>query len=455
MIKAYRVSIAVVCFLFLSLYLVLSFNCRLSSDDFYYLGLHNEFGAWGGMAHQYFKWSGRWAAHWIACALIGAYRNFWFLPLITLSTLTALIFSIRGILTDVISKYGYITKPDSLLISLAIVATFFFTSYGIGESWFWYIIIITYMWSIIAFIIILNMIFREGRLINYVMVVLAGCFIGGASESFAMIFITVLLLILGYRISPLKYSYSESVNKKLIFAIAIITISLAVSAFAPGTGVRNSLLPSVTISGKVFITAKAFIKYFVRYLPQKILCFLFLLSPIVFFGMMFRKNVNRKINYAYTLRILSVLYPAGLIILFIPTCFILGETGPDRALSIVSLYTVIIFGILFFLLGTLIENKPVTAILIVMNILTSVYIFFEMLEQKRIASSFSSAYDNRLIYLESMKNDSSVHIIGLQKLPDHGMLYHEEISADTAYFVNQHIRYGLGLKAAVVLKNTD
>src|SRR4051812_39754071 len=81
--------------LFIILYCILSYNARLASDDFYYLYLKNNYGAWGGMIYQYENWSGRWTAHSVACSLLSFWQNKYFLAVINLTTLAALYLTIR------------------------------------------------------------------------------------------------------------------------------------------------------------------------------------------------------------------------------------------------------------------------------------------------------------------------------------------------------------------------
>src|SRR4051812_42776267 len=81
--------------LFLFLYFTLSSKSRIAGDDYYYLWLRNNFGAWGGMVYQYNAWSGRWFAHLVGCSLISLWKYPFFLPIVNTTTLILLFVSIH------------------------------------------------------------------------------------------------------------------------------------------------------------------------------------------------------------------------------------------------------------------------------------------------------------------------------------------------------------------------
>ena len=170
-------------------------------------------------------------------------------------------------------SYLQLSIPTNLIneLTLLIITSFYFSTYSIGETWYWFIIVITYLWSLISFFIILNNVFSKKQgFLNYLFLILAALFSGGASESYAIISIVLLLTILVYRLKILSVSLKDFTSSRLILAIVIITISLSFSAFAPGTAIRYSMLPHPPFLEKLWIALKALLKFFIRYLPQKI-----------------------------------------------------------------------------------------------------------------------------------------------------------------------------------------
>ena len=67
-----------------------------------------------------------------------------------------------------------------------------------------------------------------------------------------------------------------------------------------------------------------------------------------------------------------------------------------------------------------------------------------------VHKSFSNKYDERiqLIYKNSTKD-----IIKVNALPFSGYLYNSELKKDPDYFVNKHLKSGLGIESDLVLEN--
>ena len=453
--KIYLNSVYVTALLFLILYFVLSFHSRLAGDDFFYLWLKNTYGAWDGMLYQYREWSGRWTAHSIGCAMISWWKKPLFLPLINTVTIASLFFSLKMLIENILSEIK-IDAGKSLIypLTFSLIACFFFSSYSIGETWFWYIIIITYLWSIISFIFLLNCVFsRKDDAINYLLIAVFSTFIGGASESYALIFILGLFAILIYRwktlktFPHLKNSKVDSRDLKIIVALIILSISFAFSAFAPGTEIRHSMLPQTTVSEKLFAEIKAYIKFFVRFLPGKILYIILFSTPWFFFGSVYLKDRFSIARSIEIIRNSSLLFLVVLAVMLIPTTFVMSETGPDRALSIVSITTAIYFTILFSFLGIIIgiNKKVVNKILFFLSFSSSLVLIYTMYSQYKLTSRFADAFTDRMNTIENAKKNNFTGILELKKMPSEGMLYWDEVSIDTSYFTNKHLRDGLGV----------
>ena len=454
--KFYTFSINVIALLFLVLYFILSFHSHLAGDDFYYLWLKNTYGAWNGMLYQYQQWSGRWSAHFIGCEMISQWKNWFFLPFINFLTLGLLYFSLKIGLEKIIILLRI--NVDKILIpalTLLLITTFFFTSYNIGETWFWYIIILTYLWSIIGFILLLDIIFsKNSNVSTYILISLFSAYIGGASESFALIFLFFLVAILLFRWRIRNQKILNLIDYKLIIALVIIAISFSFSLFAPGTEIRHSLLPHTPLIEKFMIVFKAYIKYFVFFLPNKIV-YLFLFSfPWLFIGSQYLKNKFEKVDIRKLIYKTTVLFLICLAVMFIPTSFVMSETGPGRALSIISFLTTIYFAIIFSLLGVYIDfNKIIFKIILSGVAFISILILiYNIYSQFIITKIFSKACDERLRIIENAKENKFTGVLDLKKMPPEGMLYWDELSEDTAYYTNKHLKDGLGLTFCVKLK---
>lgn len=455
--KYYVGSLYIIAILFLSLYFILSYNARIAGDDFYYLWLKNTYGSWNGMMFQYKQWSGRWTAHFIGCELISLWKNPFFLPFINLLTIGILFFSLKiGLEKIMLSLSITVKKYTTSALTFLLITTFFFTSYSIGETWFWYIIILTYLWSIILFLLLIILVFsKKSTALTYILIVISSLYIGGASESFALIFIILILFALIYY---KKLKHEKPLNKigtKLLIAFIILSISFLFSAFAPGTEIRQSFLPQTSLIGKFFIFSKTYFKYFIHYIPDNLFYLILFSFPWLYFGSNYLKNAFTVFEIKKHIKKTTIIFLILLALFFFPTSFILSETGPGRSLSIISILTAIYFAIIFSLIGVFLDlNKwHIRNAFLGISMVSISVMIYNIYSQFNISKKFSNAYEERLLKIETAKENNFTGVLELQKLPHEGMLFWDELSTDTSYFTNKHLKAGLELTFEIKLKS--
>ena len=455
-IRAYNFLNTLVAALFIFLLLILSFHSRIAGDDFFYLWLKNNFGAWNGMIYQYEQWSGRWSAHFLGCLLISGWENQFFMPAVIIFTVSLLFISIRIILSNIFKRLNIFPRIFSTnFMSVLFIASFYFSTYNIGETWFWYIIIITYLWSIIAFLFLADCIlFEKKTFVSYLIMFLSAAFIGGASESYALIFFATLICSGLFRCKISGKNISDPIIQAILFSTFVLLFSFSFSAFAPGTEIRHSLLPHSSFLEKIFIAFKSYAKLFVRYLPEKIgYLIAFSLPWIVFSGVTSKVRLS-TLQFRRNLFLGTLIFLSGTALMVIPTSFIMSEAGPDRALSIISFSASAYFAFVFFLAGMTInaESAIIKIVFYTGNMLIISVLLFHLYIQSSIAVRFSNAYDERMAVIRKHQEENFTGVLELEKLPPNGMLYWDEISADTTYFTNKHLRNGLKLNFSVRLK---
>lgn len=453
-------NLAVVgCLLFLILLVILSFTARISGDDYYYLWLRNTFGAWDGMIYQYVQWSGRWTAHFIGNVFISFYHSTLFFPVIILSTVSLIYFPITHMFRSIGVNE---TRFPRAILSILFIACFFFSTPDIGETWFWYIIIFTYLWSLAGWILVIDYIFLGNGPAQLIIAVIASIFIGGASESYALIICSSFILLLTILNVQNIFSYSglpkilfrnKKINTKIILVVLLIGASFFISVMAPGTDVRQSLLPHTSFADKMFVAAKSFAKIYIRYLPEKFPLLVLLSAPWLIAGF----NVRSKLTYPQVKKIfafISILYVILTAIVAVPTSLVMSEAGPARAWSVLALLSSAYFSFLFLLAGMSMQNiRLMRTILVTDGALIILFLVYTMSKQLPLAAGFSGAYDSRIKKIEAAKNEGYRGVLELEKIPDSGYLYFDELSSDTSYFTNSHIRKGLSLPFGVAVKN--
>ena len=455
--KQIAASTRIICFLFVVFFLMLSYHARISGDDFFYLWLKNSFGAWKGMVYQYENWSGRWSAHFIGCWLVTFGLHKTFMLMINAVTGFMVISAFFFLLTYLEKRFSIRTSnEEKSAMSILLMTGFFFASYSKGETWFWFIIILTYLWSIIAFILTIPLIFSGKKKVEeFIFIGLLTSYIGGASESYALIFLALLFSAFFSRIFIQRKSLRDPANVKLIFGITLLLISFAFSYFAPGTEIRHSLLPQSTLDEKLIIGLKSIAKYFVRFIPGKLPYLLLFSVPWAAFGY---RYFNKKYPASLLMRFMrngTVIFILILFLMFLPTVFILSESGPDRALSVISLATVLYFALMFAIAGALIERKNVWNFrwMVILNCASCCLLIYHFYTQFTIASGFSNAYSQRMKLIEAERFAGRTAVLKVDPLPQEGMLYNDELSVDTGYFTNKHLRAGLNLPFAISLNS--
>ena len=157
--------LSVFCIAFLLVYLTLSLNNRLAADDYFYLKNLNQHGVWIGMIDSYSTWVTRWSAILFLNVVLLSY-NF-FHSLLPYHLLTLLVFVI--VMMDFLSFLSLrflkekISFPTLLIYVLLFIASFFFFSFSIGETFFWVASTTMYLWSVIFIIAGVTNILKPGN----------------------------------------------------------------------------------------------------------------------------------------------------------------------------------------------------------------------------------------------------------------------------------------------------
>lgn len=438
-------------FLFIVLIIILSKNARFAADDYFFIYLSNTFGPIKGALLQYNTFSGRFLTHIVSCYLLQFSNSSYFLPIYFCLTFLILYYALSAIYFKIYSLYSIEElKFNSDFTPLLFLTTFFFSSFSIGESWFWFISTTTYLWNIIAALILINIVLKNKlRLASYFLIVCCSLYIGFSSESFALIYLAVILFFILREVTTMTV---ESVIKNptvriLFFIFLIIISSLLISLFSPGSQTRNSLLIVHSFSEKLIISAKSIIKIFIFYLPSKSLYFIILSLPWLVFGrfIQIEKSYPRKTIWNKIFKLCLWTFVL-IVICTLPTAFILGELGPPRSLLILSLVFTTFFAALFTLLGmVIVKEKIISRINYFALSVSIIFLIYELIYQYHVTKIYAEAYDDRIVQLNQLKKDSTNSSIKVAPLPDCGMLYNAEYSTDTAYFVNQHWKMGLAL----------
>jgi hypothetical protein len=322
----------------------------------------------------------------------------------------------------------------------------------------------TYLWSIIMSIILINIILHEKtRTVPYFTLAFAAIFIGGASESYALVNIFLLLtfcIILNFSIkyfSWMSFFKNSQTNKKITIALIFLMASFIITMMAPGNEVRYSALPKVSFDQTMWIQIKSFIKIIFIKTPVKFPYLLLFSFPWVILGIHFSSSKNKMVHAFLSIKKYIFFLLTLIFIFLIPTSFIMSELGPDRALSQISFLISIFFASAFFYFGYSVElNNTMIKFLKTGTVIFSMgFLVFHILSQFQTEKKYAIAYDERMRLLSNLKTIKRTNEMALEPLPYPGMIYSAEISEDTSYFTNNFLEYALHLNFNVKKKNKN
>ena len=435
---------------------ILSFHNRLAADDLYYLGCVPKYGIFDCMKDLYISYSGRWTAY----SLTGLvaylyYKSSVALFVFNVITISILFLLLYNILKTILEKISKSVLPRNLIFVFALILTsaLFFTSFSKGETWFWLVQLCTYLWSIIALLVIIHSILKNNnKWFNPLLLFISSVFIGGASESYTLIFIfsllSFLIIINSSEFFKMILPDKKKVSFNLIFSILIISASFLITAIAPGNEVRLNALPQPSFIERLVIPFESFVRLIILKISSIIPFLLIFCLPWLILGN-YLSSGNKKNHFRFDVK--PFVYLVVLLFVFIlPTSIIMSEPGPDRALSIISFSLVFLFSGWFYYIGLKFDIK--SDLLNLVKVFTAPAIIFiiilQIFNQYEITSAYSRAYDDRITFLQNA-NKNEIGFVEVDPLPESGMLYSAEISEDPLHFTNKFLASALSLNYKV------
>ncbi len=441
-------------FAFLFLYVLLSRNNRLAADDFYYLKNLNEQGIWNGMITSYNSWVTRWASVLFLNCVFRSYNFFHSLLPFHLLTIFALIAAFMNFIRVAALKFlsFKISTFSLLLYSILFTSSFFFFTFNIGETWFWVTSASMYLWSIIFFIAGSTFIIQPGTTFTKLICACCFLFIGGANEAAALssLFLLIAGLVIQFYLCNFSFRacWKDDGTQMLFISIASLAAALLISYCGEGRVLRQSALPDTGFLKSLFISVKSFIKLILFYLPLKIHWLVFFSIPWIYLGHRF--SSGKKDSLEKTVKRLALLILIFLLlsfISFIPSSFLLGETGPFRTWVLISFYLTVCSMFCGFYLGYKVSwNKKLLSRFFNISLVTLIVLMvINIVEQNEITSVYASSVDQRMNELLQLNEKGEKNTVELNSLPPSGMLYSAEISEDSSNFSNQHLKTFLNL----------
>jgi len=452
--------------LFVALYVVLCFNNRLAADDFHFLANVNEHGVIQGTIVEYAEWSSRWLSvllnHFVlflyhkthlVLALFGLFNLFFFVSVVWFAMRT-LVFK-HAVLQKAIDDWGSPVKRNWWLLnySVFIVGAIFIATVKINETWFWLCASTTYLWSNILLILGMICLFYPSKNIG---IALLGSFsffyLGGSSGPLAllaMLFLGGCILGALLFIKRLPFLNSLLFKRSILFFVFCM-LSFLVLYFAEGNHIREQFFQKISLGHSLLLNVKMSGIIFLKRLPFFLPLLVVWCIPVIRLGGCIRQEGQRK-RWKAKVLYASVLYVAIVYLFQLPITYKTQDVAAYRALFFVTIISLGYVCFLYFVIGNYLLPKSYSnRYLLLLAYLSSSLIFgYELARQYRISTNYAKAYDQRMALI---KAHDKTTVLALPPLPESGMLYSAEISQDTAFFSNQHLKKGLQLNHDVSKK---
>jgi len=438
-------------YFFLLLFVVLSYHNRLAIDDFHFLHNIRNYSIIDATTYEYGIGSTRWFSVLLNHFVISFYESPVFLFEFHIFSLLLLFLATRWLIINLNKSFSFPLFAGKDHTALFLINAFFYSTIGIGETWFWLCAACTYLFSSIAIIAATAWLMDKN---NSVLKSVAGLFsfivIGGTSES-SVVFLAFLFLLVLFlkKWKPTLAVFSSFHFARYVSGSLLMLVSFYFLYTGGGMEKRQSAFDSAGLWDTFLLNFKTTGMIIILKLPL-ILPFIFLFTfPFIAFSV---KNSGPDKNI-WRLFLSSVIVSGLLIFIYqFPVTYKTNDIAANRALTVMVLMLIAFSLYTFIKTGNYINIHPVIKKRLVVISLSAVLLLniFQLVHQYLLTSEYARAYDARM---EEIEKGKTWKLIELDPLPSSGMLYSAEISKDTAYFTNYHLAQGLELKGNVKLKD--
>lgn len=451
----YHVPLLISNILFLSLFLVLALNQRLATDDFYFLANFLEHGVIQGTWTEYNTWSTRFSSVGLnQIVLFFQEKGTWALACFSLLSLavfvTVVALNIKNIvrLLNVQSSHK-LSGLYVLNLSIFLVSIMFITTVKIDETWFWLCASCTYLWGVMMLMLGVAWLTSAKNNALYTLFGVFGfVYLGGASGPLALIVLSFLLSIILF---SNKYSQSLKLAQNKLRIKATVGFLVCLSAFlilyfGKGNQMREVFFEQLSVLDSMFLNVKMSGIIILKRLPSVLPLMLTIAFPMLYVASI--HNVAKKISPWMDFLKLTILFAVVVYLYQLSITYKTQDVAAYRALFFVSVLTLMYIAKSYLIIGKNLPLTKLSAALFYSSFLFAPTLFaYQLVKQHSIAFEYSASYDTRMNLLENVKNKNE--IILLSPLKNSGMLYSAEISTDTSFHSNQHLKQALMLKINV------
>ena len=356
--------------LFLGGLVVLSFFNHATADDYFALYNEQKFGFIGFQKFIYMHWGGRYFSSLIA-AIFSA--NGYLVHHYYVHTILLIVFTLIAsyIFVSVISRYlinKAIVKRERIMLAALLTILQFVIYPELSTALYWFSSAVTYQISVILLMLLVATTIKilqekssktTALLFFFLILLVLAC---NGSNEVSAIFSGVLMLII---LILYKKKFNAHLGKIIVLAL-IYVLSIIALIIAPGNRERMTVLEGKDVN-IVLSVISSFYRVFVVYW-NLFLSPLFWVSMASFFlyAIYIRDRIfilrHHKTNLK-TIVLFITIWTIVLLIVLIPILLLSNGSIPDRALNVLSAFTLLVFIMVSFYMGLCIMDKNVKQLL--------------------------------------------------------------------------------------------
>lgn len=448
--------------LFVTLYVILVWHNVYAADDYFFVYNAKFRGVIGAVLFTAKTWTPRPAEMLLYYTLVKYSPEHFALVSYGIAVFALLGVSVYKLVKLILRNTAIaLTNFEIINYVLLFVCLFFFICISIGETWFWLCSSAGYLLSLIAFLWgLIFLLSKKTNVFNSVLLILCFVYVMGAAETFAVLVVALLFILLVIQIFNCQFQLQELKNniffRKVFIVCSISLITVLVIYYSEGATFRKSILKQASMGDTLILSIKAMAHLVIRFTTEKLLYAVLFSIPFILIG----KKISESsvLNQYFTKKIfltISILFLLITFTSFIPAAYIMSDRGPDRSLTVNAFLLSLFFVYLSVFIGYYINTKYLlNAVLgcIVFNIIFMGYTLFIESGKTKI---YSEAVKKRAAYVVKENLSNRRALLTLPPLPSPGFYYPAELTSDTADYRNQFFKQYFNLKYSVKLMAND
>lgn len=425
---------------------------RPSADDFHYMALVQEHGAWDAMLLHYHNWNPRWASTLVVNFFFSVWKDGVTLPLLPLLHILTMVLGWTALVLLVWAfrrRTAISLSPFQMsMLPLYLLAGLFHLSFGTGDTWYWLCSVPMYLWGVLAVALGFGLLLMKGGKWWRIPAV-AGVFayVGGSSEPVAVCAL-ILLIYLGIM-------RGTKGGKMFHVATMACLIGFCVDAMGSGAQVRMAHLPQLPITEKLWIGLKNYGRLLFLRIPSVMPAMLAFLLPIAWLGLRDRDSQAETVGAMYVrnrhgfaladLMALAISFMMGLL---------MSDVGPDRAWLPISAMLLTLGAVIAYQLGGWLDGRlrgRLFHLALMAQVMLLAYQAGELITELPKAKVYAAAVDERMQTISEAVQQGDT-VLALTPLPDAGWLQSAEVTTDTSHHLNRHLGLHFGGKVRLFVK---